>query len=117
MRLPLKARWRINGRMSNRRHKRAGLLVPILMGLLIVGIVAAELPELVSLVDNTSNDFVVRKIGQGGGTPRLAVAVHASALPDRKDFESNASANCLATFVGSELISSELFLLHAALRR
>ena len=117
MRLPFKTRRRINGRMSNRRHNRAGLLVPILMGLLILGIVGAELPELLSLVDNTSNDFVVRKIGQGAGTARLAIAVHASALPDTRHFLGDTSANRLATFVGRELISSELFLLHSVLRR
>ena len=117
MRLPFKTRRRINARMSDRRHNRARLWVPILTGLLILGIVAAELPELLSLVDNTSNEFVVRKIGQAGRTPGLAIAVQAFALPDRKNFGFDTSANCLATFVGSELISSDLFLLHSVLRR
>jgi hypothetical protein len=117
MRLPFETQRCINDRMSIRRHKQAGLWVPILMGLLILGIVTAELPELLSLVDNTSNDFVVRKIGQGGGTPRLATAVHASALPDRKGFGCHTTANCLAALVGTETISGDLFLLHSVLRR
>lgn len=46
----------------SRVHLNIGrILVPALLSLLLCGIVAAEFPELLSLNDNTSNDFTVSK--------------------------------------------------------
>jgi len=43
--------------MARARLKIVGVLVPALLLLLLCGIVAAEFPELLSLTDNTANDF------------------------------------------------------------
>jgi hypothetical protein len=56
--------------MAYRRTPVGKILVPALAFLLLCGIVVAEFPELLSLTDNTANDFTVRK------TDALAVPVH-----------------------------------------
>jgi hypothetical protein len=48
--------------MARARLKIVGLLVPALLSLLLCGIVAAEFPELLSLTDNTANDFAICKV-------------------------------------------------------
>jgi hypothetical protein len=48
--------------MARARLKIVGLLVPALLSLLLGGIVAAEFPELLSLTDNTANDFTICKV-------------------------------------------------------
>lgn len=50
------------------------MLVPIIVGLLLCGLMAVELPELLSLTDNTSNDFTVRQAPAPQGTPNLRAA-------------------------------------------
>jgi hypothetical protein len=89
----------------------------MIAGLLILGIIGAEVPELLSLVDNTSNDFVVRKIDKGGGAPALAIATNASPLLDTKHFGRDPWANGAGIFLGADVISCDLFLLHSVLRR
>ena len=46
--------------MSSARMKIGTLLALAVVSLLLCGIVAAELPELLSLTDNAANDFTVR---------------------------------------------------------
>lgn len=58
--------------MALARIKIGKILVPVLVSLLLCGIVAAEFPELLSLTDNTANDFALNKAN--------AVALHA--IPD-----------------------------------
>lgn len=48
--------------MARARMKIVGVLVPALFLLLMCGIVAAEFPELLSLTDNTANDFTICKV-------------------------------------------------------
>src|SRR5208282_5232936 len=47
--------------MANRKTRISRILVTTLVFLVICGICAAEVPELLSLTDNTSNDFSVCK--------------------------------------------------------
>ena len=84
--------------MASRRYGWARLLSPIIASLLILSAVGAELPELLSLVDNTSNDFVIQKTGPGGATSRLAVTLHAILPPDTTCFGAPAF-NCNAATV------------------
>jgi len=83
---------------------------------LLCGIVSAELPELLSLTDNTSNDFTIRKANAREYTPRLSTRIHESPLY-AKNFECSARTRFEPTFVGAERISSNLFVLHSVLRR
>lgn len=46
---------------SKRTHVR-NFLIPALLFLVLSGIVVAEIPELLTLTENTTNDFTVRKI-------------------------------------------------------
>lgn len=103
--------------MSRRRHTSARLLIAVLASLLILGIFSAELPELLSLLDNTSNDFVVRKVSRGECAPRLTMASHGSVLLVMANSGGSRHADFAAAFVGAEVISSELFVLHSVLRR
>jgi len=101
----------------SRRCTSAKWLVPVLGSLLILGILSAELPELMSLLDNTANDFVVRKIGRRESATRLALAGYDSVLPAVKHFEYDRCADPAVTFVRAKVASPELFVLHSVLRR
>ena len=62
-------------------------VVSLLLSLLVCGIVAAEFPELMSLTDNTSNDFTVGN--------RFATAAHV--LPSAGKPIPNADMDCKVT--------------------
>ena len=47
--------------MSRRRTRIVGIVAQVIVFLVLCGIVGGEFPELLSLTDNTSNDFTVRK--------------------------------------------------------
>jgi hypothetical protein len=47
--------------MSPRRTRIGGIVAQVIVFLVLCGIVGGEFPELLSLADNTSNDFTVRK--------------------------------------------------------
>ncbi len=92
------------------------ILVASLVVLLLCSIVASEFPELLSLTDNTSNDFTLRKIN----TERLGALSDAGGPVRIADLNSSVLAT---TLVHSPLIplekapvSSELFILHSVLR-
>jgi hypothetical protein len=98
------------------RIKIRKILVTSLVLLLLCGIVASEFPELLSLTDNTSNDFTLRKIN----TERLGALSDAGGPVRIADLNSSVLAT---TLVHSPLIpfetapvSSELFILHSVLR-
>lgn len=92
------------------------ILVTSLVLLLLCSIVASEFPELLSLTDNTSNDFTLRKIN----TERLGALSGAGGPVRIADLNSSVLSTSL---VHSPLIpcekapvSSELFILHSVLR-
>jgi len=92
------------------------LLFTLVVCLLLCGIVFAETPELLSLTDNTSNDFTIRKAGSRECTLKLSAAMHKSAPLDIS-FACGPSIHCALTFLGAETTSSDLLVLHSALRR
>ena len=104
-----------NIRLSS-RHTAARLLVSVLASLLVLGVVAAELPELMSLADDTSNDFVIRKASHGNA-PSVAAPTHSFHQAATKPFVRDARNECAGSVVVAEVDSSELFLLHSVLRR
>jgi hypothetical protein len=92
------------------------MLVPAVVCLLLCGIAAAEMPELLSLNDNTSNDFTIRKANslvfsvlQVAGTLRLVASDFKN--PARVAHELHS-----ITFEKTELISSDLLIFHSVLR-
>ena len=46
--------------------------------LLLCGIISAEIPELLSLTDDTSNDFTIRKAGSAECAATFSAAAHES---------------------------------------
>lgn len=102
--------------MAGKRNGWRGLLCPIVASLLILGAVGAELPELLSLVDNTSNDFVIQKTCSVGTSPRLAVALHVIFPLHTKCLGCRAFDCDSANIFRAAVVSSEVFLLHSVLR-
>lgn len=103
--------------MASARIKIGKILVPVLISLLLCGIVAAEFPELLSLTDNTANDFTV-------GKAKTAVS---HSLPDASrrvrmtDVDSNVLTPSsillrLSRLEKTPLFPSELSVLHSVLR-
>lgn len=99
------------------RTKIPKLLVWSLLSILLCGIVASEFPELLTLTDNTSNDFTVHKrnteglgaLPDAGGPVRIAdtiSSVAAAALLHSR----------LIPFEKAAPAPSELFILHSVLR-
>ena len=99
------------------RTKIRKILVAALVSLLLCGIVVSEIPELLTLTDNTSNDFAVRKTSTEG----------LRALPDVRrpvriaDINSTVPAaillhSRLKPFEKAAPVPSELLILHSTLR-
>jgi hypothetical protein len=57
--------------MSPKRTRIVGILARVVVFLVMFGIVGGEFPELLSLTDNTSNDFTVRKTNTSSQPPSL----------------------------------------------
>lgn len=99
------------------RSKIRKLLVSSLLSILLCGIVASEFPELLTLTDNTSNDFTIRKTNIDGlgvlpdaGRP-VRIADVNSSLPAATLLHSR-----LIPFEKAAPVPSELFILHSILR-
>ena len=88
-----------------------------LVCVLLCGIVSSELPELLLLTDNTSNDFTFRTADGQECTSTLSAAVHRSVALDTKNSECGPCTNCAPTLLAAETIPSDLFVLHSVLRR
>jgi hypothetical protein len=99
------------------RTKIRKFLVASLLSILLCGIVASEFPELLSLTDNTTNDFTLRKTNTEG----------LGALPDARgpvriaDINSSVPAaillrSRLIQFEKTAPVPSELLFLHSVLR-
>lgn len=99
------------------RTKIRKILVASLLSILLCGIVASEFPELLSLTDNTANDFTVGKTN----TERLHALSDARGPVRIADIDSSVPP---VTLLHSRLIPpekaapvpSELFILHSVLR-
>jgi hypothetical protein len=103
--------------MSSRRRTSTRIVFPLLASLLVLGIVGAELPELLSLADNTSNDFMVRKVGRAECARPLTAASHGSLLPDTKNCGCGMSSFRAAAVFRAESVSFDLLALNSVLRR
>lgn len=104
-------------RMHADCYSRTSLLLCFVASLLLCGIVASEVPELISLTDNPSNDFTIRKCGGCESAMMLGVAIHKSVPLDTQKSECEARAHCLPSLIPTEIIPSDLLELHSVLRR
>jgi hypothetical protein len=96
--------------------RQARFFVSIVASLLILGVVTAELPELLSLIDDTTNDFVVRKAGHGE-TQTLTAPSHSDLRSEIAPFAWDGRDEGATSAVVAPLTLTELFLLHSVLRR
>ncbi|HWO34040.1 MAG TPA: hypothetical protein VNO32_35025 [Candidatus Acidoferrum sp.] len=93
----------------------AGRMVLVaLVSLLLCGIVASEFPELLSLTDNTANDFTIRasplvsSVQSGKDVGKAAIEFNNPALDSR--------FSRLGTFEKAAFVHSDLFVLYSVLR-
>ena len=100
----------------SRRHIAVKTFATAIVSLLLCGIVAAELPELLSLTDKTSNDFTICKVS----SLRLPNAQSGQNVQKAAIDLNNPSHSSLflhlGPFVKAELIPALLFILHSILR-
>jgi hypothetical protein len=99
-----------------RRHISAKVLVAITAVVLLCTIAAAEFPELLSLADNTSNDFAMHK----APSRECMLMLHAARnKPMRFSLDASECGEQLRRadgVAGASLISSDLLVLHSVLR-
>ena len=105
-----------SSKMPSRRPSSSRVLVPIIVGLLLCGLITAELPELLSLVDNTSNDFTVRKASAPQSTANPSALSYNSSRLNTKGFAHNQQVGRIAAFDDVKPASSSLFILLCTLR-
>ena len=103
--------------MARRRTHIGKILVTAFCVLLLCSVVAAEIPEFVSLLDDTSNDFTVRRTN----TVDLLVSVNASMHLQIAEIESESPAtqllfSRLGTLEKAASVTSEPSILHSVLR-
>jgi hypothetical protein len=103
--------------MARARTNIRKILVPALVSLLLCGIVVGKLPELVSLSDNTANDFAIRRTDSVASRPLLGVSRQVRAA----DIDSNICVpelhfSPVNPLEKTELVPSNAFFLHSALR-
>jgi hypothetical protein len=100
----------------SRRIINGKILTRAVLCLLLCGIFAGELPELLSLTDNTANDFTVRSAYSVVPHVRL----NASKDVRIADRDSRPAPNLffshLSPFEKAELVPSEVFILYSILR-
>jgi len=87
------------------------------MCLLLCAIVAAEVPELLRLTDETSNDFTMRKASGREVIPTLSAAIHRSDILDGENCNHKRCAGDARVFKCPEIVFSDLFVLHSVFRK
>lgn len=102
--------------MVIRRSGSVKTLLPMIVGLLLCGLVTAELPEILSLTDNTANDFTIRKAPTPQTAPNLSAASYNSSRLSTKGFEYSEQVNRRGILIDWKPTSSSLFILLCALR-
>jgi hypothetical protein len=104
--------------MSSRRHSSAQLLVSATVCLLLLcAVTSAELPDLLSLTDNTANDFVGCKVSSAESI-RFSSAVKQGAIQFAGGAVEYKTVELGTVKVeGASSMRSGLFALHAVLRR
>jgi hypothetical protein len=117
MGLDISIKQLVGCKMASTRTKIGKILFTVLVSLLLIGIVSSKFPELLSLTDNTANDFAVLKanivvlriLPAAGGPFRIADI-------DSSHPGSTLHSSALITFEKAAPHSSELFILYSVLR-
>lgn len=103
--------------MSHRRTNTGKILLQGIVFLLLCGIFAGEVPELVTLVDNATNDFTVCRTNSATSSVRLAAK---NPVQIANDNSNTGAPEVLVPFVTSfrkaAVVPSSAFVLHSILR-
>jgi hypothetical protein len=102
--------------MERKRISIGKILAPAVLCLLLCGIVAGEFPELLSLADNTANDFTVRSAHSVVPPVRLSASKNIRIANKDSAPATNLLFSPLSPFKKAQLIL-EVFVLHSVLRR
>jgi hypothetical protein len=100
----------------SRRDIVVNTFATAIVSLLLCGIIAAELPELLSLTDNTSNDFTISKVSSSRLPCTQSVQNVQKAAMDLNNPSHGSLFVHLGPFVKARLIPALLFILHSILR-
>jgi hypothetical protein len=100
----------------NHRSILARLMFSAIAFVLICGIVSAELPECLSLTDNTTNDFTVRKNVSIEHIHLLRAAKQGPFQVVLTTVKPSATELWTATVKGASAICTRLFIFHSVLR-
>jgi hypothetical protein len=103
--------------MSPKRTRIVGILARVVVFLVMFGIVGGEFPELLSLTDNTSNDFTVRKTNNAVSPLPRNVSRHdrlSNIKPNIAAYDGAYSR--LSTAEAAELVASGVSSLYSILR-
>jgi len=102
--------------MFRRRSTSAKLLIAVAASVFLLGIIATEIPELLALSDNTSNDFAMRKVGATEFASILRAANQRLLPLNMTGPEYGTEIRRAPIFEDSKPASSDLFFLHSVLR-
>ena len=104
--------------MSHWPRDLGKLLTSAIVFLLLFGIVSTELPELLTLTDNASNDFTVCKASSVEGVRVLSAAKECTIHFAVRTLGQHGGVElATVTVVGDSPTRSGLFILHSVLRR
>jgi hypothetical protein len=92
------------------------ILARAVLCLLLFGIVAGELPELLTLTDNTTNDFTVSSAHSVVPPVRLNGSKNVRIADKDSAPAPNLFFSRLSAFEKAELVPSDIFILHSILR-
>ena len=100
----------------SKRIRIGKILARALLYLLVCGIFAGELPELLSLTDNATNDFMVRGARSVVPPVHLKASKHVRIADKDSAPAPNLLFSRLSPFERAELVPSDVFILYSILR-
>jgi hypothetical protein len=106
----------VGSRMFRPESTSAKLLLVVAASVFLLGIFATELPELLTLSDNASNDFAMRKAGATEFVSTTSAASQAGLQLNLIGPEYRTDLRCASVFEDSKPASSNLFFLHSVVR-
>ena len=102
--------------MPTRRLRAATILAAAIVSLLTFAVVVAELPELLTLANNTANDFALRKTSASHTIRKPSVASYDSILPNINCPKHGEQIGWTSIFEGMKPTSASLLILLRTLR-
>ena len=100
--------------MQVRRSRSLRFFSSLLLCVLICAIGCAELPELLSLIDDTSNDYVVLKSVKANSTNTVSLIVEARLINLGQDLR--LPSRCPSPRLELQQAASDLFIVNSTLR-